>query len=187
MTDVVTLITKDHRELEKLFGRLKKERGKRPELLETMAAMFIAHSRAEEEKVYPAIAKEAGEKQEVHHGVEEHKEAEGLLRRLQKTDPKSSDFDDRLAEFVDAVTHHVEEEEGEILPGLRKAVAKKRLDQLGTDFTRRRGEELTRLSGGGTGQTKDDLYRKARQLDIPGRSKMTKEQLAKAVEKAGAH
>ncbi|MQA95818.1 MAG: hemerythrin domain-containing protein, partial [Streptosporangiales bacterium] len=89
MADVVTLITKDHRELEKLFGRLRKERRKRPELLEQMAALFIAHSRAEEEKVYPAVAEEAGERQEMKHSVQEHKEAEDLLRRLRQADPES--------------------------------------------------------------------------------------------------
>ena len=43
----------------------------------------------------------------------------------------------------------------------------------------------TRRDGAGTGEmTQEQLYEKARELNIPGRSKMSKNQLAKAVERA---
>jgi hypothetical protein len=43
---------------------------------------------------------------------------------------------------VGAVTHHVEEEESEILPALRDALDAGRLEELGEAFERRRIEEL---------------------------------------------
>lgn len=54
MADVVDLITQDHREVEALFERLEKEPDQRPMLVPVVAALLVAHSRAEEAEVYPA-------------------------------------------------------------------------------------------------------------------------------------
>ncbi|MQA87110.1 MAG: hemerythrin domain-containing protein [Streptosporangiales bacterium] len=183
MTDVIKLITDDHRAMEKLFDRVKKERDRRPELLREVAAMLTAHSRAEEERVYPIVAKEAEERGKVHHGVEEHQEAEELLHELEKLDPAGDEFDGRFREFVEAVKHHVEEEESEILPSLRDAVGKQRLEQLGQAFTDRREQELAGHKAGAKGRTRDELYQEAREMDISGRSGMKKDELAEAVER----
>ncbi|MCK9495307.1 MAG: ChaB family protein [Dehalococcoidia bacterium] len=49
--------------------------------------------------------------------------------------------------------------------------------------------ESTKKTSGGRvddeGQTKDELYERAKKLDVPGRSKMNKEELAVAVHEAG--
>jgi hemerythrin superfamily protein len=55
--DVISLITADHREVESLFERLKREPENRPALLTELSAVFIAHSRGEEDRVYPEIVK----------------------------------------------------------------------------------------------------------------------------------
>ncbi|GAA3753981.1 hemerythrin superfamily protein [Spinactinospora alkalitolerans] len=166
--DAITLIKQDHRDMEEMFDRLSRNRDERSRLLPEMAARFLAHSRAEEQQVYPVVAREAGERKEVHHGAEEHHEAEAMLRRLQETDPGSAQFDDRLKEFVDAVKHHIEEEESEVLPGLADAVGKDRLKELGDAFDRMRQEEVRRLMAGSAEE----------------RSKMVKEQLAEEVDRA---
>jgi hemerythrin superfamily protein len=86
--DVVHLITRDHRALEALFEQLRSDKGSREEVLEQVAAMLVAHSRAEEEEVYPSLARaEPGMEREVHHGKEEHEQAERLLHELEATAP----------------------------------------------------------------------------------------------------
>jgi hemerythrin superfamily protein len=177
MADVISLIKRDHRTMEKLFDKLEKDRKRRPEVLREVAVMLTAHSHAEEQKVYPAVAKEAGDKDDAEHGAEEHQKADKLLRRLQGLETSSKQFDKVLKEFVDAVKHHVEEEEGKVLPALKKAVTKKRLEELGRDFSAQRERELSRAQG-----TKRELYDEARRLDIKGRSKMAKDELVKAIE-----
>ncbi|GAA4615306.1 hypothetical protein GCM10023195_67410 [Actinoallomurus liliacearum] len=143
MADVVELITQDHRTLEELFDELQKDTERRPELLDKVAALLTAHSRAEEERVYPVVAKDAGERDEAEHGTEEHHEAEDMLERLRAMPPEGREFEERLKEFIDAVKHHVEEEESDILPALREAVSAERLQELGAAFAERRREELT--------------------------------------------
>jgi hemerythrin superfamily protein len=185
--DAITLITRDHREMEDLFAKLRNRRDSRPELLRQVAAMLIAHSRAEEERVYPEIVKaDPGERDEVHHGTEEHREAEELLRRLEKIDPSTAEFDSLLTEFVDAVKHHIEEEESEILPALGEAVGKAKLVEMGRAFAEHRQRELDKqqpAGGGGSADdmTKDELYGEARRAGVEGRSQMSKEELARAV------
>ncbi len=155
--DAVTLIMKDHRTMEELFDRLQSEPDRRPRLLEEIEAILTAHSRAEEDEVYPAAAEAAGEGPEVRHGTEEHQEAEELLRKLKDCDPQGREFDRRCEEFVDAVKHHVEEEESDILPGLREAVGRKRAQELGRAFWERRGQELKRFEAQGGALRQRDL------------------------------
>ena len=186
--DAITLIMRDHRAMEALFEQLTIGTGDRAQLTANLGAMLVAHSRAEEGKVYPELVKAApGEKGEVHHGTEEHHQAEQILHRLERTDPGSPQFDAVLKELVDAVKHHVQEEEAEILPALRGAVSPQRLEELGKAFADHRAQELSGSGGTGTAPedlTKAELYEEARKAGVEGRSKMVKDELAKAVQQA---
>ncbi|GAA3137269.1 hypothetical protein GCM10010466_30150 [Planomonospora alba] len=205
--NVIEMITADHRDVESLFDRLRKEPENRPALVAELAAKFVAHSRGEEEVVYPEIVKAMpGERGEVHHGAEEHHEAEAMLLRLLDADPGAAEFDTTLDELVQAVTHHVEEEESEILPALAEAVPARRLQELGRAFSARKALEIQhglpvagggkRSSAGGPSRggkgaedvselSKEELYRRAQEAEVPGRSSMTKEELAEALQKGG--
>ncbi|WP_030245680.1 hemerythrin domain-containing protein [Streptomyces sp. NRRL S-350] len=190
--DVVELITADHREVEKLFQHLQAGGGDRVAVLDRVGALLIAHSRAEEERVYPVVATDApGEKDQMAHSEDEHAQAEHLIRRLQATDPQSKHFDTLVAELVEAVRHHVETEESEILPALRQAMDEERLRELGVKFQERREEALAVAERqaaerhGDDEPTKDELYRQAQEADIPGRSRMAKQELADALEAEG--
>ncbi|MFI6733150.1 hemerythrin domain-containing protein [Nonomuraea sp. NPDC050451] len=183
-TDVITLITKDHRTVESLFERLKSGQGNQKATVTELHALLIAHARAEEDRVYPGI--------DAHHSVEEHKEAEILLDALVRAEPGTPEFRMTLEKLVESVNHHVAEEESKILPALEKAVGEKGLRELGKAFKERRAEELKALSvpkqaapaGSREGATKAELYEKAKKADIPGRSQMGKEELAEALSKA---
>jgi hemerythrin superfamily protein len=187
-TDAVTLIKNDHRVMEQLFERMRTQKNKRPALLKECVARLSAHSWAEEERVYPTIVQaDPPEQSEVYHGVEEHHEAEQLLHKLEEADPESPEFDAVLDEFIAAVKHHVEEEESTILPALAESVDQAKLNELGTAFEERR---IAVLRDHGIGAesadvaelSRDELYEKAKEADVPGRSSMTKDELAEAVQ-----
>jgi hemerythrin superfamily protein len=147
-TDAVTLIMNDHRLLESLFQRLQAGEGDRQALLAEVEARLTAHSRAEEREVYPAIKKtDAVEADEVDEAYHEHEEAMQLLTQA-KERMDAPEFEAAFTEFVDAVTHHVEEEETDVLPALEEAVDAKTLDRLGEAFERVRAEELSNLGVG---------------------------------------
>lgn len=179
MPDVVDLIMADHREVERLFEVLQKQPEQRPIAAPTVAALLIAHSRAEEAEVYPVARDEAGETDEVAHSQEEHAEAEQLLERLQNTDPSSSSYEDVLQELIDSVTHHVEEEESNVLPGMRERLSDERRAELGEAFARARAEHLGEKPGEAT---REELVVQAKNAGIEGASNMTKDELKKRLQ-----
>jgi hemerythrin superfamily protein len=172
--DVVDLIMNDHREVERLFDELKDEPQKRPNLLPVLTTLLTAHSRAEEAEVYPAAAKEAGEADDVAHSQEEHIEADELLAKLKDTDPSSPDFDSALQELIDAVSHHVEEEETKVLPGIRERLSEERRLELGEAFANSREKHLGEQPDD---ITKGQLLQQAANADIDGVSGLSKDKL----------
>ena len=80
--DVVDLILRDHRELERMFAQLKSDPDSRPSVVPLLTTLLTAHSRAEEAEVYPAVRKEAGHPDDVEHSQEEHLLADRLLLEL---------------------------------------------------------------------------------------------------------
>ncbi|MCU1660576.1 MAG: hypothetical protein JWR58_641, partial [Pseudonocardia sp.] len=55
--DVITRISKDHRELEELINKVKSGGSDKSGAFDRLCAMLLAHEHAEEEKVYPELGK----------------------------------------------------------------------------------------------------------------------------------
>ncbi|MEV1290163.1 hemerythrin domain-containing protein [Micromonospora sp. NPDC049679] len=142
-SDAVTLIRADHHILTGLLEQLRDTSNDRTALLEQVAARLIAHDRAEEQEIYPAIVAVApAEFDEVQFGIEEHRETERKLRVLQALDPATAEFTPALRELIDAVGQHVYEEEESMLPELARLLDPAGLRELGAAYQRRRLAEL---------------------------------------------
>jgi hemerythrin superfamily protein len=178
--DVVDLIMQDHREVERLFDQLESNPDKRPNLLPVLTTLLTAHSRAEEAEVYPVARDEAGETEQVAHSQEEHLLADQLLAKLAGTDPATPTFDKVLSELVEAVTHHVEEEETKVLPGIRARLSEQRRTELGEAFLASRAQHLGEQPGEAT---KQDLVQQARNINLPGAAAMSKDDLERELKK----
>ena len=175
--DVVDLIMNDHRELERIFDTLLNEPEKRAAMLPVMTTLLTAHSRAEETEVYPA-AREAGGEDDVQHSQQEHLEADELAEQLAQTDPDSEEFVGALQKLVDAVKHHVEEEEKTVLPGMRERIDEARRAELGEAFLTARAEHLGQQPGE---MSKAELLQQATNAGIEGASSMSKDELQSAL------
>jgi hemerythrin superfamily protein len=181
--DVVDLIMQDHREVERLFDKMRQFPDTRALAAPVLSALLIAHSRAEESAVYPAAKDEAGETEEVAHSQEEHTQAEQMLKQLIETDPESSRFEEVLAQLEEAVTHHVQEEESTVLPHMKEHLSEQRRMELGAAFAASRAEHLGERPGEAT---KEELQWQAHNMGISGTSSMGKAELAKKLKaKAG--
>lgn len=172
--DVVELIMQDHREVERLFEEMKASPDKRPMLVPVVTSLLIAHSRAEETEVYPVARDEAGAADDVAHSQEEHAEAEQILERLATTDHNDGEFDELLEKLMDAVSHHVEEEESSVLPQMRERLTDARRTELGDAFVTARAKHMGDQPGEAT---KEELAQQARNADVSGASRMSKEQI----------
>jgi hemerythrin superfamily protein len=180
MPDVVDLIKAQHRRIESLLQQAQDaEPEQMAELLRQVAALLVPHSEAEESFVYPAIRDHAREEDsEVKDGVAEHHHIEDLLRELLDQEPGSPGYDGKLAALAGELQHHVEEEEQDLLPVLSDKASDAERDELGKRFAEATGQDLDDAQG----RTRDELYRLAKERDISGRSTMSRDELARAVE-----
>jgi hemerythrin superfamily protein len=193
--DVIALIEHDHREVEQLFARIE-SRGADDALVRQVAEELIAHSKAEEEVVYPAIVAAASEeKGEVKDGAAEHHHIEHMLRQLLREGADAPGADGALAAIVAETKHHVEEEESDILPAFREKSTPEQRADLGRRFTA--AKEQVKAAGIETAadpesgasapsgdKTRDELYEEAKQAGVKGRSSMTKDELAQALDES---
>jgi hemerythrin superfamily protein len=144
-TDVVELILADHRRFEELFRDLRDRTSDRTALLGDLAELLVAHAEAEETKVYPALKRyKEVDNDEVDHGAEEHAEGhQALLALMEISDTESEEWEEKLEELVEALNHHVDEEERTILNDARSEVADDRREELGKEFLEERQERIS--------------------------------------------
>jgi iron-sulfur cluster repair protein YtfE (RIC family) len=133
MADVVTMLEQDHREVEELFEKIKNTNGAvRAQLVTRLAADLRLHMKVEESIVYPAIAKQVDDGDDmVEEAKTEHEGARKVLADVEKLSPNEPGFDGALEMLEAGISHHVEEEEDEVFPKLRESVTVEELDDLG--------------------------------------------------------
>lgn len=142
--DVLELVLDDHRRFEDLLRQLRDRTQDRKARLAELAAVVIAHSEAEEAEVYPYLKRRnVTDPEEVEHGKEEHDEGHVALAGLFDTsDPYTESFDEGVEELSQALSHHLDEEEREVLNPARTEVAESRRAQLGQRFAAERVAQL---------------------------------------------
>ena len=135
--DAVDLLMREHRLVEQLFLQLDSaveagdEAGQR-EVADRIVAELTAHAAIEEEVLYPAARKVADLAGLVDESEAEHAELKTLLAGLAGKDPGDDAFVEGFAKARDLLSHHVDDEEAELFPKLRKAVAPYELEVLRT-------------------------------------------------------
>jgi hemerythrin-like domain-containing protein len=187
--DAIALIKADHKTVEALFKQFEqvKEAGddaRKKSVVDEISRELEAHADIEEEIFYPSVkAKAEEEGQElVDEAVEEHHLVKVTLGELASLPPSDEAFDAKVTVLIENVRHHVEEEEEEMLPQAEELLGADRLAELGQRMAERKQELLGQAgSSSGGEQTKEELYEQAKEQDIPGRSKMSKEELAREV------
>ncbi|MFD6028810.1 hemerythrin domain-containing protein [Streptomyces griseoluteus] len=142
--DVVELILQDHRRMEDLFRQMRSVEADRAAALKEFADLLVAHALAEEDEVYPALKRYRNiDNEEVEHGEHEHDEGnQALLNLLEVEEVGSDEWDSKLEELAEAITHHTDEEERTILNGARENVPMKRREELGEAFLADRERHL---------------------------------------------
>jgi hemerythrin superfamily protein len=133
--DAISLTLQDHREVDALFSKYESLTGngqQKRDIVHQIIRELSIHAAIEEQFLYPTMRNNLPDGgQLVQEAIQEHQEAKELLNALDKMTPDESGYDQRVRSLIQDVRHHVQEEEGELLPKLRSAVSQERLDQLG--------------------------------------------------------
>jgi hemerythrin superfamily protein len=134
--DAITLLKEDHRRIEKLFAGFERSGSRavktRRRLVDRMAAELTMHATLEEHVFYPLV------RQSVPHAdavvlesLEEHHVVKVLLKELTDTAPSDEHFGPKVAVLIDVVRHHVDMEERDIFPRMRKSGGRARMVEIG--------------------------------------------------------
>jgi hemerythrin superfamily protein len=133
--DLIDVLTADHRTVERLFAEIETSTGKperRREVVDVVIAELSRHASAEEQYLYPAAREHLSAGDDIaDHEIGEHAEAEELMRDIMPLDATDPQFDALLAQLIEGIRHHVQEEETELFPRLRQACAHETLVELG--------------------------------------------------------
>lgn len=206
MPDVFDVLSEDHSEVKQMLAQLTRERPGRQagreklaERKQTAARLITEESRheaAEEMVFWPAVREKLpdGDKlADTATGQEE--EAKKVLAKLDKLEAGSKEFEELIAAFAKDGQEHITYEETEVWPHMRKALSKREATEMGKKMLeakktapgkpapgqvpRQRGR--SRGKADTAGKTRTELYERARELGIQGRSSMNKEELARHV------
>jgi hemerythrin superfamily protein len=116
--DILTTLKQEHEEVKSLLSDLQEAESaeERTELVQSIKAALVPHTKAEEKVVYDAIIGTAEEQAETDglEGYWEHELAAKTLERLEQADPTSPEHKATAKVLKGLVEHHIKEEESSV-------------------------------------------------------------------------
>lgn len=131
MNDPMRILKADHREVERLLKRLADtdEGRERRQLADEVAMKLTSHMEIEESIVYPPVSEEVGEEDREEAEIEHRLARQGLDTMMSMLDQPG--FGAAVQMLLGGISHHVEEEERELLPELRSAMDRDEWEAMG--------------------------------------------------------
>ena len=132
--DAIELLCHDHRMVEQLFRDYQAARSdiQRRGVVEIVVRELSKHAALEELMFYPLAMKVLPDGQrEIDEHLAEHLSVKKTLLALDELSAGDDQTDGLMGELQREIEHHVADEEGDLMPKVRKAVDKQALDELG--------------------------------------------------------
>lgn len=133
---IVDHIKKDHQKTNEQIMELEKRvQGRQISENPVFAPMkkeLLGHMAAEEKLLYPLLEKEM--KQQVQDAIKEHDEVRKYLERLTSGRMPEDEWARHLQMMKQGIQHHVQEEEGTILPAAQRMLGDEKIRELGPQF-----------------------------------------------------
>ena len=126
--DALSLLTRDHREVDALFHRFEatgpRAQKERADLVGRIIEALSVHAALEETVFYPAVRAEVeAQNDQVLEALEEHHVVKWTLSELEDLDPDDERYAAKVTVLIESVRHHVDEEEHELFPAVRSRTA----------------------------------------------------------------
>lgn len=135
-SDVFSILTHDHREVEELFGKIEQtpqsSHDERRRLVDQAIIELVRHSVGEEQYLYPATRQYVPGGDEIaDRELSEHNRAETVMKELEQADAADARFGELLGQLMRDIRQHVQEEENELFPQLSQHTDRETLQDLG--------------------------------------------------------
>jgi hemerythrin superfamily protein len=137
-----------HRAVEKLFETYEEAEGpeEKQAIAQQICLMLAVHAKIEEELLYPAADDAIDDEHLVDEAAVEHATAKDLIAQIETMQPGAHLYDAKMKVLSEYIAHHVEEEESELFPQMKKADID--LDAIGDRLEARAKEVEAQLSAG---------------------------------------
>jgi iron-sulfur cluster repair protein YtfE (RIC family) len=185
--DALELLTADHNRVRGLFARFKAAKeGDKLEEMAMLSAKILeeleVHTTIEEEIFYPEFKDLTEETHEsITEGFEEHAAAKRQMAEVSSAEPNTEDWAAKVTVLIEMVEHHAEEEETNLFPKIRSKVSSEAREAIAERLEARKAELGAPTLADKIDLTAEELTTLAKEQEIPGRSKMSREELAATV------
>jgi hemerythrin superfamily protein len=158
----IDMLVDDHKKVKKMFKDFDKLKEKgdaedKQALVQEICNELILHTQIEEEIFYPA-ARDVVEEDMVNEAEVEHASAKDLIEQIQALDPSDPMYDAKVTVLGEYIEHHVEEEEKEMFPKMKKS--KVDLEALGEEMaSMKESSQVSLLAGKAKGRSKGSSAR----------------------------
>ena len=140
--DVITFLKDEHDEAKAVFKKLEKAEGAAAQKLwDQLSSMLSLHEELEETLLYPQLKK--AETDLILEAYQEHHVMDVLIGELNELRPTDETWEPKIKVLQENTEHHIEEEEGELFPKVRKIWDKARREEVGRKMEALK-ERLTR-------------------------------------------
>ncbi|MBJ8346702.1 hemerythrin domain-containing protein [Antrihabitans sp. YC2-6] len=142
-TDAIVLLKNDHKEIKKTFREFKNAgpnaEGQKGKIVAKIVELLTIHTYLENECMYPQVRKLLPDlESDILESYEEHHVADLLVMELAAMKPSAERFDAKTTVLIESVEHHIDEEEDQWFPEVRKQLSRKQLQEIGAEMIDRR-------------------------------------------------
>ncbi|MCA1973249.1 MAG: hemerythrin domain-containing protein [Caenispirillum sp.] len=140
MTDIFKALTEDHREVLDILRTITAESDpqRRRVLFDEVKGALRTHSEFERKAFYPEAERQSDriDRAEIASDLEEHDEAEAILKAMETEDPSSEAWMQHCRRLYNAVEEHAGHEEHVLFPLAEAALPADRARALGEEYQR---------------------------------------------------
>jgi hemerythrin superfamily protein len=156
--DAVTLLKRDHDEVNKMFGEFESaDEDRKFELAAEICQALTVHATIEEEIFYPQVREAIDAEDMMLEAEVEHDSAKFLIERIQEGEIDEMQLSAMIKVLQEYVGHHIEEEQRKMFPRVKRAELD--LQALGQELFARKQELEAELAAAmaedGTGESLD--------------------------------
>ncbi|NMN93808.1 hemerythrin domain-containing protein [Antrihabitans stalactiti] len=138
-TDAIVMLKNDHKEIKRVFRDFKNagpnadaEKGR---LVKKIIELLTVHTYLENECMYPQVRELLPDlEDDILESYEEHHVADVLVMELVSMAPSAERFDAKTTVLIENVEHHIQEEEEDWFPKVRKQLSRTQLQKIGAEM-----------------------------------------------------